>query len=102
MQTERLADLSATGDVGNRIPVIVGDLRKRYPGVENAEVMNYLETAFCPIVAGLTGLSDAEKPARMYRFVFGIRLKIYSEVDPKSGDQRRGGRIYRPMEDRVG
>ena len=92
-QTEKLADLLATGGLGNRIPVIVADLRKRYPGIKNGEVMDYLETAYCPIVAGLTGLSSAEKQARMDRFSAGIRLEIYSEIDPRSGDERRVWRL---------
>ena len=77
-QINDTATLLATGDVGNRVPMIVADLRKRYPGVENAEVVNYLMAAYCPIVAALSGLSDAEKQARMDRFVSQLTQFIYS------------------------
>jgi hypothetical protein len=77
-QINNVANLLATGDVGNRVPAIIADLRRRYPGVENAEVVNYLMAAYCPIVARLSGLSDAEKQARMDRFVSQLSQIVYS------------------------
>ena len=56
-----VATLLATGDDANRIRVIVDDLRARYPGVENAEIVNYLMGAYCPLVAQLSGLGEQEK-----------------------------------------
>ena len=38
-----------------------------YPGVANAEVLNYLMAAYCPVVARLAALGDAQKRARMDR-----------------------------------
>ena len=67
-QIHRTAGLLASGDVDNRVPEIVDDLRRRYPGVRNAEIMNYLVTAYCPVVAQLSGLGDAEKRSRVDRF----------------------------------
>lgn len=67
-QTHRTAGLLASGDVDNRVPEIVDDLRRRYPGVRDAEIMNYLVTAYCPVVAQLSGLGDAEKQSRVDRF----------------------------------
>ena len=67
-QVHRTASLLASGDVGNRVPEIVTDLRKRHPGVRNTEIMNYLVTAYCPAVARLSGLSDAEKQSRVDQF----------------------------------
>jgi hypothetical protein len=52
-----------------QIRVVVRDLRARYPGVENAELINYLMAAYCSGVAQLTGLGEQEKQARMDRFV---------------------------------
>ncbi len=68
VQIQGTADLLASGDAGNRVPEIVADLRKRHPGVRNAELVNYLVTAYCPVVARLSGLSDAEKRSRVDRF----------------------------------
>ena len=67
-QIQRTANLLASGDAGNRVPEIVADLRKRHPGVRNAALVNYLVTAYCPVVTRLSGLSDAEKRSRVDRF----------------------------------
>lgn len=76
-QTQVVATLLATGDDANRIRVIVNDLRARYPGVENAEIVNYLMAAFCPVVAQLSGLGEQEKQARLDRFVTQLSQIIY-------------------------
>jgi len=48
----------------NAIRVIATELRQKYPNATNGDIVNYLETAYCPLVAKETGLSDAEKRAR--------------------------------------
>jgi hypothetical protein len=58
----------ASGESDKTVPLVEADLRARYPGVEDAELVNYLVTAFCPVVNKMTGMSDAEKQARMNRF----------------------------------
>ncbi|MGO9547752.1 MAG: hypothetical protein ACLPPF_23565 [Rhodomicrobium sp.] len=55
-------------ELANAIRVIAADLRKKYPNAGDAEIVNYLETAYCPLVARETGLSYAEKRARTDRF----------------------------------
>jgi hypothetical protein len=57
--------------------VIVSDLRARYPGVENAELVNYLVTAYCPIVARLSGLDEQQKQAQLDQFVGQIMQFFY-------------------------
>jgi len=76
-QTGQTANLLATGDDDNRIRVIVDDLRARYPGAQNAEIVNYLMAAYCPVVAQLSGLGQQEKQARMNRFVSQLSRIIY-------------------------
>ena len=57
------------GDTFNAIASATADLRIRYPGVESAEVVNYLVTAYCPAVA-------ADKQAeRSAEEVCGRRLR---------------------------
>jgi hypothetical protein len=68
-QIADVSSLLATGDTGNRIRMVVTDLRARYPGVQNAELINYLMAAYCPGVAQLSGPGEQEKQARMDRFV---------------------------------
>jgi hypothetical protein len=37
----------AGNDTGNAVGVIAQDLRKKYPGVTDAEITNFLVTAYC-------------------------------------------------------
>jgi hypothetical protein len=69
VQTQEMSAYLGDGnDSGDHAALIIEDLRRRYPDVRNAEVTNYLLTAYCPLVARLNGLSEAEKQARMDRF----------------------------------
>jgi hypothetical protein len=76
-QIQALSNLLASGDGENRITVTVADLRARYPGVENAEVVNYLMAAECPLVAKLGGLGEQEKRARLDRFANTTAQIVY-------------------------
>ncbi|MCW2273740.1 hypothetical protein GJ654_17080 [Rhodoblastus acidophilus] len=69
--------LLARGDASRTVPLVEADLRARYPGVENAELVNYIVTAFCPVVSHMTGMSDAEKPARLNGFVQDLMQMTY-------------------------
>jgi hypothetical protein len=94
-RTREVATLLAGGDLGNRVPVIVEDLRNRYPGVANAEVLNYLVAAYCPVVARLSGLGDAQKRGRMDRVGSQIRAAIYSEIEPRPASEPGSSRVDR-------
>jgi hypothetical protein len=76
-QIHALSSLLASGDAENRIGVTVAELRARYPGVENAEIVNYLVAAYCPVVAQMTGLGQQEKQARVDRFVSEVSRDVY-------------------------
>ncbi len=78
-QIAQLGSLLASGDSVNRTPAVVADLRKRYPGVSNAEIENYLITAYCPVVAKLNGLSLAEQRARVNRFSHQASVAVYGK-----------------------
>jgi hypothetical protein len=52
----------------NAIRVIAADLKRRHPQVDSAEIVNYLLTAYCPLVKEERGLSDQEGRERMDRF----------------------------------
>jgi hypothetical protein len=67
-QIDATGKILTSGDLSSQ-RVILSDLRSRYPGVQNAELVNYMITAYCPVVAQLAGLSDAEKQAQVGRFV---------------------------------
>jgi hypothetical protein len=55
-------------ELENSILLVADDLKRKYPTADTAEIVNYLLTAYCPIVAGDTGLSQSERRARMDRF----------------------------------
>jgi hypothetical protein len=67
-QKAYVSTLLASDETGSQIRVVVTDLRARYPGVENAELINYLTAAYCSGVAQLSGLGEQEMQARMDRF----------------------------------
>ncbi len=58
------------------MPDIIASLRQRHPGVGDAELENCMVTAYCPVVARLTGLSGAEKQARVSRFLSQVILAV--------------------------
>ena len=62
-----LSQMFASGDVEDEIGVTVNDLQKRYPQA-NTELVNYLIGAYCPVVASMSNLSDAQKTARVEHF----------------------------------
>ena len=71
-ETERgeqaLSQMFASGDVEDEIGVAVNDLRKRYPQASDTELVNYLIGAYCPVVASMSNLSDAQKTGRVEHF----------------------------------
>jgi hypothetical protein len=77
VQISETGSFLASGDSVNRAPEVVADLRKRYPGVSDAEIENYLVAAYCPVVAKLNGLSVAERKARIDRFAHQASVAVY-------------------------
>ena len=47
------------------------------PNVPTGELVNYLVTAYCPVVNSLTGLSNNEKQARLSAFVSQVVQAAY-------------------------
>jgi hypothetical protein len=76
-QISELSQVLASGDLGNRIPVFVHLLRSRHPNVPTGDLVNYLVTAYCPVVNSLTGLSNGEKQARLSAFVRQVVQAAY-------------------------
>ena len=71
---ETTADLASASaalsgpDLENAVGIIVAELKRRHPQAGSAEIVNYLLTAYCPLVKEESGLSDREKRERMDRF----------------------------------
>lgn len=68
----------SNGDLGIQLQAVIAELRGRYPNAENAEIVNYIVSAYCPVLAGLPGLSEAEKKQRMNGFVRQLMGKVSS------------------------
>ncbi len=67
----------AGADKFNAIASATADLRIRYPGVESAEVVNYLVTAYCPVVAADGKLSEAQKKSAVDGFAAQVMRQVY-------------------------
>ena len=71
---ETPADLASVTDalkgpeLENAVRVIIGDLKRKYPDADKADIVNYLLAAYCPLVAADDGLSQDEMRERMDRF----------------------------------
>jgi hypothetical protein len=68
---QQIAELSAllrAGDLENRIEVIAHDLKQKYPNADRTELINYMMTAYCPVITADQSLSDSEKRERLDRF----------------------------------
>ncbi len=76
-QIAKVGKLLASDDGVNHAPAVVADLRKRHPHAGNAELEDYLVTAYCPVVAGRHGLSLAERRARVDQFARVANAAVY-------------------------
>ena len=67
-QAQALSQMLASGNVEDAIGVYVNDLQKRYPQASDTELVNYLVGAYCPVVASMSDLSDAQKTGCVEHF----------------------------------
>ncbi len=64
-------------DFANQVASRSVDLRRRFPGIDGAKTMDLFLRAYCPSVARLSGLSEAERQARLDRFRSEISPLVY-------------------------
>ena len=69
-----LSSLLASGDLNYRIPEFVAELRRRHPNAKPTDMVNYMVTAYCPVVAAQTDLDEAGKRARLDTFASQILM----------------------------
>jgi hypothetical protein len=65
---QALSRMFQSGDVENKIGITVSDLQRKYPGASDTELVDYLIGAYCPAVASMPDLSDAQKTSRVEYF----------------------------------
>ena len=58
----------AGGDIENKVGIAVATLQRKYAQVTDTELVNYLIGVYCPAVAGMPGLGDARKTAKVEHF----------------------------------
>ena len=64
---EELSALLAAQGTGV-VSEIVTQVKRQYPAAQDAEIVNYLVTLYCPVVNQDAALSDAEKADRLSAF----------------------------------
>jgi hypothetical protein len=76
-QIEAFSSVFGGGEIDAQVRRAIDALRKRYPNAQAAELTNYLITAYCPTVKKLSGLTDAEKTARVRAFADRVLKLLY-------------------------
>ena len=61
----------------NTIRVLAAELKRRHPQADRSDIVNYLLTAYCPLVKADNGLSDREKREKMDRFSSQVSTIVY-------------------------
>jgi hypothetical protein len=76
-QIRELSKVFVAGGESARIPVIIADVRKRHPDAEAATIVNYLITAYCPVVQDMANLSEKDKAAKLDAFSAQVLKYLY-------------------------
>lgn len=76
---KELSGLLASGDLDNRINLIIADLRRQYPKADNAAIVNYLVTGYCPVVDA-EDIGDQEKTQKVNDFSGEVLRIIAGEL----------------------
>jgi hypothetical protein len=67
----------ASANVLAQIPGILGQLHQRTPRAPRAELVNYLISAYCPVVTADSSLSEQEKQAKLKGFADAVVAAEY-------------------------
>ena len=67
-QIAQLSEQLEADQTGNTTIDTIAELKRKYPKAGSGEIVNYMVTAYCPIVAKNASLSDEEKEARLKRY----------------------------------
>ena len=81
----RIAQLSeelAADQTGSATTGTIFALTQKYPQAPFAEIVNYMVTAYCPIVASDPSLGHAEKQARLDRYAQQVETLVNQYQGP--------------------
>ena len=70
----RTAALKARGSAA--VPSLIYQLRKSHPNSSNADITNYLITAYCPVVNQKAELTEEQKKRALGRFTDQVRSQL--------------------------
>lgn len=71
-----MAPLLGGPDAASRAGEIVARVRARYPAAPSDEIVNFLITAYCPLV-NKQSLAEAEKAALVSAFATAVTAQLY-------------------------
>jgi mono/diheme cytochrome c family protein len=66
-------------DLSNKIDELIGSIQKSQPGIGDAALTDSMNAAYCPIIAGQTGLSYAQKRARLAAFNTELQERVAAQ-----------------------
>lgn len=75
---QALTKAFSAANIEDEIGVAVSELQQRYPGVSDGELTNYLIGEYCPVVAKMPGLTDAQRTAKVEHFAATV-FELLSE-----------------------
>jgi len=58
------------------VPEIIAQLKKRHPGVGDAEITSFLVTIYCPVVNQNADLGDDQKPTKIMAFSSAVLKRL--------------------------
>ena len=78
---EMPADILANSQIlakggSNGFPTVVFQLRQRNPGISDSAILNFLITAYCPVLNRMSGLSERQKLAKLKSFEHRIMASL--------------------------
>lgn len=80
--TVNLMRYATADELGNRVGIIVAQVKRNHPGIGETELVDSVSAAYCPLLKAETGLSDAERSGRMASFVAKLQSQLTKEELP--------------------
>ncbi len=81
--TINLMRYATPGELGNRVGIIVAQLKRQHPDMDNTQIVDNVAAAYCPILKAEDGLSDAVRSDRMASFLAKLQSHLAKETLPE-------------------
>ncbi len=80
--TMNLIRYATPGEFGNRIGVVIAELKRNNPGMDDTQIVDNVSAAYCPILKAESGLADSERHDRMASFIAKLQSQLAKEQLP--------------------